>query len=379
MMLLEHDAKSLLAPFGVACPTGWRAAAATFEPPAESAGPWVVKAQVPVGGRGKAGGIAVVQNAVEAQETLDRILGMTIKGHKVGFCRIEEATIGNEVYLAMRLDSYAGRILCLFSENGGVEIESNADSLFHAQADFDPSSVARAFADIVHRSGATQPAAILAAAKAVSDAFFALEAPLIEINPLLIGADGSWTAADAKVVVDLNALPRQSALRTLIETHPGNYPEATVKLVQGFDMVVLDPDGEIGMLTTGAGLSMQIADELFRNGHSVFNFTDVRSGGLRGDPQRLIYIFQALKDSSSVKAALVNIFAGITHLEEFSKLLLQALEAVPGFDIPLVARLVGNGEDEGAAVLADTPFEIHFERDLDRALAKVVKLAEGRA
>ena len=379
MMLLEHDAKTLLQSAGVHCPEGWLAAADGFKLSERASFPVAVKAQVPVGGRGKAGGIRICHDAAEVKGALTDILGMEIKGHTVGACRIEQAVDGNEHYMALKLVPDRGQVCCLYSRAGGVEIESNADALGSAFAAYEPGAVKAAFETLFSGADELAAKALVASSGSLVDAFFVNELMLLEINPLMIDADGGWTAADAKVVVDLNALPRQDAIRDMIEVRPGTYPEAEVKLKQGFDFVILSEDADIGLITTGAGLSMQVADELAARGHDVFNFCDMRTGGFRGNPDRLIYVLREIAARPTVKATLVNIFAGITHLGEFSAVLLDALKQVPEFKLPIVARLVGNGEEEGMALLSAAPHSMHFERDLDRAMDMVVAISEGRA
>lgn len=379
MMLLEHDAKVLLRDAGVRCPDGWLASDAGFSMPDGAPYPVAVKAQVPVGGRGKAGGIRLCHDAAEVSNALGDILGMAIKGYTVRACRVETGVSGQERYMAVKLVPDRGQVCCLYSDAGGVEIESNADALGAAFAGYDAQAVKGAFRTLFKEADETSATALAAAADAVVDAFFAHEMLLLEINPLMFDADGGWTAADAKAVVDLNALPRQDAIRAMIEARPGTYPEAEVKLKQGFDFVILSDNADIGLITTGAGLSMQVADELAARGHEVFNFCDMRTGGFRGNPDRLIYVLREIAARPSVKATLVNIFAGITHLGEFSAVLLDALSQVPEFKLPIVARLVGNGEDEGMELLRAAPHSMHFERDLDRAMDMVVAISEGRA
>lgn len=377
MMLLEHDAKMLLEKHGVACPHGWATEVPVFDAPFATVGPWAVKAQVPVGGRGKAGGIRIVRSEQDAVHALRDILGMAIKGNAVRSCRIEEAVSGSEMYLALRLAPARGEICCLFSATGGVDIEDQSSALKSCYAAYDKAAVIGAMAALVADLPQTQRRALEEAIPAVAGAFFALEATLVEINPLMVRDDGRWTAADAKVVLDLNALPRQPDVNRLIKENPRAYPEAAVKLERGFDYVVIDPNGEIGLITTGAGLSMQVADEIAARGHSVFNFCDMRTGGFRGSPDRLIYVLRNIAEGPHIKAAFINIFAGITHLGEFAAVLVEALKAVPEFRAPLVARLIGNGEDEGTALLRASGVPMTFERDLDRALDKVLALAAG--
>jgi succinyl-CoA synthetase beta subunit len=192
---------------------------------------------------------------------------------------------------------------------------------------------------------------------------------LIEVNPLFVRPDGSWVAGDAKVVTDDNALARQEVLRALVRERAGAYPEVARKEEHGCDYVVVDPGGEIGLLTTGAGLSMMLIDELRAAGLKPYNFLDVRTGGLRGEITRLVQVLQWLTEGRSVKVLLVNIFAGITDLAEFSKLLVAALAAVPVLKIPVVARLVGNGLPGAREVLSAANIALHT--DLDEALDAV--------
>jgi succinyl-CoA synthetase beta subunit len=176
-------------------------------------------------------------------------------------------------------------------------------------------------------------------------------------------------AGDAKVVTDDNALARQERLRELLQQRAGAYPDVARKEEHGFDYVVVDPDGEIGLLTTGAGLSMMLIDELRAAGLKPYNFLDIRTGGLRGEVKRLVQVLQWLTEGRNVKVLLVNIFAGITDLAEFSKLLVEALAAVPDLKVPTVARLVGNGLPAAREVLSVAGIALHT--DLDDALGAV--------
>jgi succinyl-CoA synthetase beta subunit len=211
-------------------------------------------------------------------------------------------------------------------------------------------------------------ATIVRAAEHLIAEFFAFEATLLEVNPLFIRPDGSWTAADLKLAIDDNALVRQPRLSDLIRHRADDYPEMALKLDHGFDFVVVDPDGEIGLVTTGAGLSMQMIDELAERGHPAFNFCDIRTGQLRGDPTRLINVFQWIAAGRNVRSVLINFFAGITHLGEVAKLLVTALNAVPELHVPVTARLIGNGYEEAITVFATAGNPLRVEPDLDRAI-----------
>jgi succinyl-CoA synthetase beta subunit len=201
------------------------------------------------------------------------------------------------------------------------------------------------------------------------------DAILLEINPLFVLDHGAWLAGDAKMVVDDNAIARQPAVGRLLEARAHAYVETYTKWKHGFDYVVVDPDGELGLLTTGAGLSMMLIDELRAAGMRPYNFLDVRTGGLRGDATRLVQVLHWIAQGCSVKCVLVNVFAGITHLGEFSRLLVEALERSPQLKVPVVTRLVGNGLDEARAVLGAAGIAV--EPDLNRALG-LVRAALGR-
>jgi succinyl-CoA synthetase beta subunit len=161
----------------------------------------------------------------------------------------------------------------------------------------------------------------------------------------------------------------------LLERRASAYPEAHLKLHYGCDYVVVDPDGEIGLLTTGAGLSMMLIDELREAGFRPYNFLDVRTGGLRGDPSRLVHVLSWIAQGGKVKVVLVNIFAGITDLGEFARLLLAALQAVPQLKVPVVTRLVGNGLEAARSQLAGAGIPVTTE--LGAALAGVRAHLDG--
>ena len=210
-----------------------------------------------------------------------------------------------------------------------------------------------------------------------AEAFPALDALLLEINPLFIWPDGRWAAGDAKLIVDDNALPRQPAVQRLLEQRPWAYPETVIKWTEGFDYVDLHPDGEIGLVSTGAGLGMMVVDELEAQGLKARNFVDIRTGLLRGDPRRLIRVLEWIAAGPNLRVVLINVFAGVTHLGEFARLLLEALDRVPQVKVPVVARLVGTGLDEARAVLAASPRRIVLTTDLDEAVAMATALAKG--
>ena len=164
----------------------------------------------------------------------------------------------------------------------------------------------------------------------------------------------------------------------MIVARPGIYTDAVRKITEGFDYVELDPSGEIGLLTTGAGLSMMLIDELTARGGKPLNFLDIRTGQLRGSPQRIIHALTWMAERPSLKVVLVNIFAGITDLAEFSTLLADALEKTPHMQAPVVARLVGRGAATAKANLAQRRPGMLVTEDLQESLDAIGKII-GRA
>lgn len=376
MMLLEHDAKELLAELGLPVPSGTlvRAGGAL---PITSGG--VVKAQVPVGGRGKAGGIRIAFDAASLRNAADDIFGMTIRGHAVHAVRVEKLVdYASEAYLSFTLDAGHAMVSVMMSPHGGIEVEDE-----RTRADLAIESVMlnrEAMLAAVRRLSFGMPAALRSAMCAAGEqlipAFFDHEALLLEINPLFIAADGSWTIGDCKLAIDENAFARRPRLASLIEANADLYREPALKLAQGFDYVELDRQGDIGLITTGAGLSMQLIDELVARGRSPFNFCDIRTGQFKGDPARLIQVMEWIAAGPNVKSVLINFFAGHTNLAEIAHLLLLALDAVPHATAPITARFIGNGFDEAIEIIAAAGNPIAIETDLERAIDLAIARAE---
>lgn len=373
MLLLEADGKRLLREAGIPVPEGvvFRDAADPGGLPGE--GPWIAKAQVPVGGRGKAGGVRRVDGVQALGPVLADMLGATIKGCAVREVLVEAVSGGDEHYLAILVDAEAGALRLLYSSHGGMEVESQGFGGGHGiSIPFAPEH--EALDEAVAAMLAAVPPAGRDSLRSVATRLgrLVLERQLLlaEINPLFAVDAGPWVAGDAKVVIDMNAVPAQPALRDLLEARRDAYPDAWRKLSEDFDFVEIDPHGEIGLVTTGAGLSMMLIDELVAQGLKPYNFCDMRTGQMRGSPARLLRIFDWLAAAPDVRVLMVNIFAGITDLAEFAQLLVDALRARPAFRPPVVARLTGNGEAAARAIVAaSADLHIRWEPDLERAIA----------
>ncbi|MCW5606095.1 MAG: acetate--CoA ligase family protein [Burkholderiales bacterium] len=374
MYLLEHDAKELLARHGIPVPPGRLIEGEeTIHRPALPPGPWVVKGQITAGGRGKAGIIRKAETLQDVSDHADAILGTIVKGHEVQAVRIEQQVSGcTEAYVGLLLDAAAGGVRVIMSARGGMDIEVLPPEAVRSEV---AAPEAGALAGCVQRIAASFDGPIATALREAGERLTAIflehEALMIEINPLFVKPDGGWVAGDAKFVADDSALERQPELKALLERRAAAYPEAALKQNHGFDYVVVDPQGELALLTTGAGLSMMLIDELRAAGIRPYNFLDIRTGGLRGETARLVSVLTWIAAGPRVRAVLVNIFAGITDLGEFSKLLVSALKQVPQLKTPVVARLVGNGLPAAREVLAQAGVTLYT--DLDEAIAEVRK------
>jgi succinyl-CoA synthetase beta subunit len=363
MYLLEHDAKELLAHYGAPVPQGVLIEDADSLPDELPPGPWVVKGQITRGGRGKAGLIRTAATREHVGTLVLEMLNTSVSGRSIAGVRIEERIADvEEAYFGLLVDAAAAAVRVIVSDQGGMDIESlPQDAIRWEAAAPEPEAIVAAVARLAARMSPHKATALHATAERLAPLFFEREAVLVEVNPLFVRADGSWVAADAKIVVDGNALGRQSALRALLEKRAAVYPEIALKLEHGFDYVVVDPQGEIGLLTTGAGLSMMLIDELRAAGLSPYNFLDIRTGGLRGEITRIVTVLEWLGAAPRVRVVLINIFAGITDLGEFAGLLVRALREAPGLRAPVVARLVGNGLPAAREVLGAAGIPVRTE------------------
>jgi succinyl-CoA synthetase beta subunit len=367
VLLIEADGKALLAMHGVEVPDAVLASdAAIADLP--GVGPWMVKAQVPVGGRGKAGGVVRCDTRQDVVAAVQRMLGGRLKGHQVDACLIEQAAAGKERYLAIMVDPASYGLRVIYSAAGGVDIEQSG-----AQGRLCPphaSAAAEALAELIADEPSELRGPIAAVGRRLADLLIGRELALAEINPLFVSAAGC-VAGDAKLVVDLGAVERQPSIAALIGSRPQTYVDANRKLVEGFDYVELDPHGEIGLVTTGAGLSMMLIDELTARGMMPLNFCDIRTGQMRGSPARLMRVLEWITSRPSLRIVLVNIFAGITDLAEFGGLLATAIEQTPTLRVPVVARLVGRGAQDARRILADRQPGMLVTEDLEGAMRRV--------
>ena len=382
MNIHEHQAKALLAGFGVPVPRG--EAAFTVDEAVTAAevlgGPvWVVKAQIHAGGRGKAGGVKVVSSLDDVRQTADTILGKTLVTHQTGpqgrevkRLYIEEGCdIGDELYLSLLVDRGSSRVTIIASSEGGMDIEEVAASQPEKilSVDIDPATGlqphhCRRLANVMGISGATakQLPKFLAG---LVDAFTKLDASLVEINPLVVTGSGDLLALDAKMSFDDNALYRHAdvmELRDLAEEDP-----AEVRASE-FDLNYIKLDGNIGCMVNGAGLAMATMDIIQLRGGTPANFLDV---GGNATTERVTEAFKIILSDVSVKGILVNIFGGIMRCDIIAEGVVTAARTL-GLDKPLVVRLEGTNVEEGKRIMAESGLAIIPADNLADAADKIV-------
>jgi succinyl-CoA synthetase beta subunit len=378
MDLLEYQGKQLFARHGVPVPSG--SPATTVEEAVAAADeigyPCVIKAQVQIGGRGKAGGIKVAKDRPEAEAHAEAILGMDIRGHTVHEVWVEAASdIAAEYYASIVFDRAAKRPLVMLSTQGGVEIEevaaSDPDAIASLHVDpllgFQDFHARRlAFsagvdADVVRPIGALL--------NKLYDAFVAEEAMLVEVNPLIVTGDRQVTALDAKVTLDDNSLFRHADNAALRNVAAEDEQE---RMARERDLTFVKLDGDIGILGNGAGLVMSTLDVVAQAGGSPANFLDA-GGGARADA--ITQAVEVILSNPSVKAVLFNIFGGITRCDEVAKGLIEAFGQIKP-EVPFVVRLDGTNDEEGRKLLAEASLpNVHTEATMLGAAEKVVELA----
>jgi succinyl-CoA synthetase beta subunit len=382
MDLFEYQGKQYFARFGIPVSAGgWADDVDTAVAEADKAGyPVVVKAQVQVGGRGKAGGIQLANDAEQVRKHAGAILGMDIKGHVVRRLWIEHASdIANEYYASFTLDRAAKLHLGMVSARGGVDIEQVADE--------DPTAIARLHVDPV--DGLSADAARRLATDAGLDAeaidgatdilvklyrcFVEGDADLVEINPLILTPDGRVHALDAKVSLDDNAAfrhPEWDEFRGLEQI------DEREKLAREKGLQYVGLDGSVGIIANGAGLAMSTLDVVQQVGGTPANFLDI-GGGANADV--MANALEVINTDPNVRSIFINIFGGITKGEEVANGIVQALGRVD-LKSPIVIRLDGTNAEEGRAILKEHESDRLISRPtMVDAARKAVELAASTA
>jgi succinyl-CoA synthetase beta subunit len=363
MMLREDAGKRLFKEHGIKVPVG-----RTVRGPStvgDLDGPVVVKALVPAGGRGKAGGVVRAGTVDEAKIAVERVMGMTISGHRVAEVYVEQALdIQREIYLALTIDRSPGLPTLIVARRGGVEVESLPPEevrswAVHPFVGILPYQVRGATCALDLERSHDEVGKML---KAMWDLFVAMDCELVEINPLIITKSGDIFAADAKVVINDDSLFRHPD----VPVTPSEGAEG-IATREGFSFVRLE--GEIGVIANGAGLTMATLDLIALNGGRAGAFMDL---GGTDDPERVQRAYQIMA-SSGLRTVLVNIFGGVTKCDTVAQGLLEALDVIPDPPRTLV-RLRGVNEDVAREMLLARGIAAHG--DIDEAVMEASRGGE---
>ena len=358
MKLLEYQAKEVLASLGISIPPG--RVARTPDEAARACselGPVAVKAQVPVGGRGKAGGIKLAKTPEEARQAAEQIIGMDIKGFKVPLVYCEGALdIAREIYLGFTVDRDARANILMLSARGGMDIEQVAEE--------EPEAIARLYPnpwrgpldfelnDLIYSAGLGELARPLSAViKKLHRAIPELDALTAEINPLVVNKAGEIVAGDAKLEIDDNAIWRHRELEQRYGSVLEGDPYEVEAKKRGLTYVSLD--GDIGIIGNGAGLCMSTLDLVQRAGGKAANFCDIGGGAKAEVVENALSVILM---NPKVKGVLMNVFGGITRGDEVAKGLVTARDNLK-MKLPLVVRMSGTREEEGRAILKEHGIE----------------------
>jgi succinyl-CoA synthetase beta subunit len=378
--LYEHMGKDLfrahriVTPRGIVATTADEAVAATRELGGRS----VVKIQVQVGGRGKGGGVVLVDSPERAGEEAARMLGSDFKGHAVTQVLVEELLpIAAEFYTSILLDRSTGGYLAMMTAEGGMDIETLASERPEAlrRVHIDPALGLRAW-HVRELTGTLPPGAREGAGEVLGKLWELLrerDATLVEVNPLVQLEDGSVVALDAKVTVDDNASFRHPDIEALGSQFPIDPVEARAKEA---DLQYVKLDGSVGIIGNGAGLVMSTLDVVAQAGGSAANFLDVGGGA---SAEKMATSLQVILSDPAVRCVFINIFGGITRCDVVAAGILEALGRVEA-TVPLVVRLDGTNAEEGRRILAEAAHpRIVPVATMDDAAAEAARAAGGAA
>jgi succinyl-CoA synthetase beta subunit len=389
MNIHEHQAKAVLAEFGVPVPRGSPAFTVDEAVAAAEAlgGPvWVVKAQIHAGGRGKGGGVKVVKSIEDLKGEATRMLGMTLVTHQTGSAGkkvnrlyIEEgAAIAKELYLSLLVDRETSRVSVVASTEGGMDIEEVAHATPERIVTFsiDPATGpwphhAAHLAKSLGLSG-DQARQIRTLLPALYKAFVAKDMSMLEVNPLIVTGDGKIVVLDAKISFDDNALYRHKdvvALRDETEEDPKEIEASK------HDLSYIALDGEIGCMVNGAGLAMATMDIIKLYGAEPANFLDVGGGASK---EKVTAAFKIITADPNVKGILVNIFGGIMRCDIIAEGVIAAVKEI-GLTVPLVVRLEGTNVELGKKIISESGLNVIPANDLADGAEKIVAAVRGAA
>jgi succinyl-CoA synthetase beta subunit len=378
MKLFEYEAKSILAKYGVPTPPGGLATdvSQAHEVAAKLKPPFAVKAQVLVAGRGKAGGILFVNSMPDAEEATEKLLNMQIRGIQVRSVWIEERlSIRKELYFGVTTDRLNQSYVAIASAVGGMEIEEIATRaprkiiklLINPQLGFHTFH-AREIARKIGYTG-NQLSELGRIFESLYHVGVDYDAELIEMNPIVETTDGKFAAADARMIIDDNALFRHQEYRKRLLEGEGGLTQQEIEAMEN-DLAYVKLDGDIGVIGNGAGLVMATLDTIQYYKGKPANFLDIGGGA---PAEKIAIALKIVLSDSRVKSLLINVLGGITRCDEVARGILEARQKV-GVAKPMVIRLVGTNEEEGKKILTEAG--INVLKSMEEAAQRVVEISK---
>jgi len=377
MKLFEYEAKKILSTYGVQVPRGELAKSPeeALKAAMKISSPYVIKAQVLVAGRGKAGGILFAESPSEVKEKTAKLLGSEIKGIKVKSVWIEEKIpIKRELYFGVTVDRAQRTYVAIASSAGGMEIEEVAATTPERVTRF-PIDPLRGFRPYHARQIAkelgykgSQMLKLAAIFHRLYRASMDYDAELMEMNPLVETTEGTFVAADARLIIDDNALHRHPKYQGKLMEGESEFTPEEIEARKS-DLAYVKMDGNIGIIGNGAGLVMATLDAIQLYGGKPANFLDV-GGGASSD--RVAKALDIVLSNPNVDVVFINILGGITRCDQVARGILEARQRLK-FERPMVIRLVGTNEEEGKRILTESG--IHVLESMEEAAKKAVEIA----
>lgn len=379
MRLLEHRGKEILRRYGIETPQG--IVARTPEEAREAAsklGPVVVKAQIPIGGRGKAGGIRPAEDPAEAYECASELLGSTIRGFNVQSILIEEkVALEQELYLGFTIDNRHGVSVLMFCPSGGMDIEgvaaSHPELVYKLELPVGARLAEYEARGLIRRAGFQGKTLVQLASVAAKlyQCFVDYDLVVAEINPLGILADGRVVAADCKMEVDDNSLFRHPELGS----EQAEFQDPLEREASEIGVTYIKLDGDIGLIASGAGLGMNTMDLILEAGHRPANFLET-GGGITRELMRRAVLLVAKHEG--VEGLLVNLYGGVNPLVAAAEGVVDGVKALPK-NLPVVVKALGNQQEEAHAVLEAAGIPVIKTIRTEDAVANLVRQLEGKS
>ena len=386
MNIHEHQAKQLLKKFGAIVPNG--EACFTVQEVLEKAKKlnlkkYVLKAQIHAGGRGKAGGVKILDNLSDLEKAAKNLLGKKLITHQTGpsgkevkrLYLEEPSNIKKEFYLSCLIDRASSKIAFISSDQGGMDIEevakSDPNKINTVKISFKEDIEDEDCEKIIHNFNLDNDANLkcIKIIKSIYKTFVSTDASLIEINPLILTKENNIVCLDAKISFDDNAIFKHPEL---LELRDLNEEDPTEIEASKYDLAYIKLDGSIGCMVNGAGLAMATMDIIKLHGQEPANFLDVGGGASK---EKVAAAFKIILSDKNVKGILINIFGGIMRCDVLAQGIVEAAKETK-INIPLVVRLAGTNSKEGKKILDESGLKIISASDLGDAAKKIVKQVE---